>query len=156
MLSLWWLFLLRAAAPKTHLVSHYSIKRNIDNKYSHNHKLQSAPDPKTNPKISWSLGIRNSTSGSASNGRSNGRKKWIFRKMVVLEKWIFWKVFKESVKHHKKCSKLQNKLVYTYLVRCDNEFFGIRHTLSLSKIIYGASEWTRNIKSSKIFKIWAD
>ena len=95
-------------------------------------------------------------------------KKWIFsksgcfQKVDVLKMWMFLKsgyfeIFSnESVKHHKKCSKLQNKLVYTYLVRCDNEFFGIRHTLSLSKIIYGASEWTRNIKSSKVFKIWAD
>ena len=86
-------------------------------------------------------------------------KSEYFEKMDVFKRWMFsqngyFEIFSnESVKHHKKCSKLQNKLVYTYLVRCDNEFFGIRHTLSLSKIIYGASEWTRNIKSSKIFKI---
>ena len=103
MLSLWWLFLLRAAAPKTHLVSHYSIKRNIDNKYSHNHKLQSAPDPKTNPKISWSLGIRNSTSGSASNGRSNGRKSGYFEKSGVLLGFMgFWLIFPEMDHFRKK------------------------------------------------------
>ena len=73
--------------------------------------------------------------------------------MDILKKWMFsesgyFEIFSnESVKHHKKCSKLQNKLVYTYLVRCDNDFFGIRHTLSLSKIIYGGMD-----QKYKIFK----